>query len=282
MSGRIDVLMITYNRPEAVRRSLPRLLETCTDDTRVWLWHNGNHQETLDLVRGFAGRPQVARFHHSPVNEKLRAPTNWLWHNSDAQYVSKVDDDCLVSPGWLETLRLAHESWDGFGVIGSWRHYPDEFLPDVGGRKLFTAPGGHQVMRNHWVQGSGYLARRSDVEAIGGLGPQDSFTDWCLRLAKAGKVNGFYHPFIFEDHMDDPRSANTLLRTDEDLLDNLPLTAQRNDVRSLAEWAARNRRAARLLQEAPLDLKHYYGWRPKARRLRGRARGLVTGRKQLW
>jgi glycosyltransferase involved in cell wall biosynthesis len=277
-----NVLMITYNRAEAVRRSLPRLLETCPDDCSVWLWHNGTDEETLSVVQQYSADPRVERFHHSPENQKLRAPTNWLWTESSATYVSKVDDDCLVSPGWLQTLRIAHEDYAGFGVIGSWRHYPDEFVPDLANRKIRTFPGGHRVMQNHWVQGSGYLMKRQDVETIGVLEPNQSFTGWCIQLARRGRTNGFYYPFIFEDHMDDPRSENTLLRTDADLLNNLPLTARRNSVRSLAEWEQRNRQAARLLQGASLDMRHYTGWRPIARRARRRVAGMVTGRKRAW
>lgn len=276
------VLMITHNRPEAVRRSLPRLLQTCPPDCSVWIWHNGSEKETLEVVTRLADHPRVERFHHSEQNVKLRPPTNWLWGESSAQYLSKVDDDCLVTPGWIQTLRRAHEDYAGFGVLGSWRHYPDEFVAELAFRKIKSFPGGHQVMQNHWVQGSGYLLKSRDVHEMGVLKHDQSFTDWCVQLARRGRVNGFYYPFIFEDHMDDPRSANTLLHTDEDLLRNPPLSAQRNSVGSLAEWEQRNRGAALLLQRASLDMRHYSGWRPVARRARLRLEGVVSGRRRAW
>src|SRR5450756_818375 len=109
MAETVDVLMITYQRPTYVALSLPRLLESCDADTRVWLWHNGNDAATLEVVSSFADHPRVHRFHHSPTNEGLRVPTNWLWAQSDATFVSKVDDDCLVDPEWLAALRATHE-----------------------------------------------------------------------------------------------------------------------------------------------------------------------------
>src|ERR1700741_2603147 len=72
----IDILMITYDRPEYVRLSLPHLLDSCTDDARVWLWHNGTDAATLAAVEEFRHDPRVHRFHHSPVNAGLREPTN--------------------------------------------------------------------------------------------------------------------------------------------------------------------------------------------------------------
>jgi glycosyltransferase involved in cell wall biosynthesis len=280
--GTVDVLMISYRRPDALRLSLPRLLETCDERTRVWLWHNGTHEETLEVARELATDGRVANFHHSRDNQGLVAPTHWLWEHSRAEFVSKVDDDCLESPGWIERLRDAHQMNPRFGVIGAWRHYPDEFLPDAAGRKIEVFEAGHQLMRNHWVQGSGYLVRREVAKVNGRLAEDGSFTTWCLRLARAGYVNGFYFPFIFEDHMDDPRSAYSLMRSDDDIVRNMPLSARRNGVTTLAEWDARNRRAARMLQEAPLSLGHYTGWRRKRTQVARRAKDVFKGRRTSW
>lgn len=282
MSHTTNILLITYDDPVAASLSIPRLLDTLDEQSTVWLWHNGNDAQTLEVTRSFAKDPSVERFHHSEENVGLRTPINWLWTESRADYLSKVDDDCLVSPGWLPKLRSAHQDWSGFGAIGSWRHYPDEFLPAAGGKKIKTYPGGHQLMRNHWVQGSGHLIKRSDISEFGVLADGMSFTDWCLKAARAGRDNGFYYPFIFEDHMDDPRSENSLMRTDEDLHRRMPLTAARNSVTTIAEWDRRNRAAARLLQEASLDIREYYGWRRKRTHGIRKIKNIVSGKKISW
>ena len=98
----VDVLMITYNRPEYTRLALDRLLATGDENLRVWLWHNGAHEETLSVVREHLDHPCVWKFHHSRENAKLRDPTNWILQEGDSEYVSKVDDDCLVPEGWIE------------------------------------------------------------------------------------------------------------------------------------------------------------------------------------
>ena len=104
----VDVLLITYRRPAYARLSIESLLAQADGHTRVWLWHNGDDQETLALAEGYADHPRVHRFHHSPTNERLRAPTNWIWENSEGAYVSKVDDDCLLEDGWAQ-YDTAHE-----------------------------------------------------------------------------------------------------------------------------------------------------------------------------
>ncbi|MGH3738772.1 MAG: glycosyltransferase family 2 protein [Micromonosporaceae bacterium] len=279
---RTDILMITYQRPEYVRLSLARLLQTCDEHCRVWLWHNGNHAETLQVVRDYLHHPRVHRFHHSRENARLRVPTNWLWQQSDADYLSKVDDDCLVSPGWIQALRGAHADVPEFGVIGSWRFLDEDFDPDRAAPKIRSFAGEkHQLLRNLWVQGSGYLAKREMIARAGPLGPRDSFTSWCIRASRLGWVNGWYYPFLPEDHMDDPRSPHTMYRTDEDLRAHLPLSARTSGIRTLADWEAQMRRSAVVAQTASLDPRQYTGWRRTSRNLRRRALRAL-GRRTAW
>ena len=281
MSHRADVLMITHKGAGYLHLSLPRLLETLGDRDRVWLWQNGDDEATIEALRPFTTDPRVHRYHHSRENVKLRAPTTWLWRASTAQFVSKVDDDCRVAPGWLDTFAAAHAANPDFGVIGSWRHPEEDFRPDLAAKKIQTFNAGHRLMRNLWVQGSGYLMDRALTERHGYLGPEESFTGYCIRLARGGAINGFYYPFVPEDHMDDPRSAHTLIRTDADLRERMPLSAQANGVRTVAEWTAQLVQSAEVLQSASLDPRAYAGWRKKVKSA-GRRLRTLTGRPARW
>jgi len=277
MSG-VDIIMITYNRPEYVRLSLPHLLDQAPPDVRIWVWHNGTDQRTLDEVMALRDHPRFHRFHHSPQNVGLREPTNWLWREAAGDLLGKVDDDCLEDPAWLPTLRRAHADVPGFGVIGTWRFPEEDCDPGLIQAKLTAYPGGHRLLRNHWVQGSGYLVKRETVLQTGPIRDKESFTTWCLRTARLGWINGWYHPFVREDHMDDPRSPNTLYRTDADLAARPPLSATATGVRTIAEWTEHMRHSARLVQSATLDLRYYQGWRWRRRVVARRIRRTLTGR----
>ncbi|MGE3164617.1 MAG: glycosyltransferase [Planctomycetota bacterium] len=270
MGRSIDILMITYNRPEYTRLALRQLLDTCDESMRVWIWHNGTHEETLSLVRELSQHPAVHEFHHSPENRRLREPTNWLWERAAGDYICKVDDDCLLPHGWADTLRKAHEDVPEFGVLGCWRFLDEDFLPDVATRKIQTFAGGHQVMRNCWVEGSGYLMKRACLERCGPLGPKETFTSYCVRVAQHGWINGWIFPFIYQEHMDDPRTPHTMLKSDADLERWLPLSARANGVTTVAEWQEQLRNSARRLQHAPVDPKYYTGWRRARKALQKR------------
>lgn len=261
-----DVLMITYNRPEYTRLALTSLLETCGPTAKVWLWHNGPHAETLEVVKSLAGHARVAEFHHSPENRKLTEPTNWFWTRAKGRYIAKVDDDCIMPAGWVESLRAVHEAVPTLGAIACWLYPAEENLPDLINRKTVRYPSGHKLMRNCWVQGSGYMMKRECVEKHGPLRAGESWTRYCTRLAAAGWVHGWPVPFLYMEHMDDPRSPYTLLKSDADLHRYMPLTPTNFGVTTLEQWKVFLREEAVRLQEASPDPREHVGWRVSLRR----------------
>ena len=270
--GTIDILMITYNRPEYAQRSLGRLLETCDETMRVWIWHNGNDGPTLEVVRALANHPRVHEFYHCPENKKLWAPTNWFWEHARGDYLSKVDDDCVIPHGWGQILRKAHEDVPQFGVLGCWHFQEDDFDLALAEPKIRQFPGGHRVMVNCWLGGSGYAMKRECVESGGLLRRRQGFTDYCLQLARQGWIHGWYYPFLYMEHMDDPRAPHSGLRADSDVERKPPLSAAKNGIRNLAAWDAQLRRSARLIQQASIDPRDYTGWRKALGWLKRRAR----------
>ena len=281
MSDDVDILMITCNRPDYTRLALGRLLDTCDEKMRVWLWHNGDDRETLSVISGFLEHPNLYRFNHSSENKRLTEPTNWLWQNAEGAFFSKVDDDCLMPHGWADVLRRAHAANPDFGVVGCWRFPPEDFVPEIAQEKIHQFNGGHLLMRNCWIEGSGYLMKRECVDQLGLLQPSRSFPNYCIGLARKGWIHGWYFPFLYQEHFDDPRSEYSLLRSDGDVQRWAPLSAVNNGVTTLAEWQAQLQRSASLLQSAPYDPRFYSGWRQQLKRVRGRVKR-AFGYKRRW
>lgn len=271
----IDILMITYRRPHYTRLALDRLLATCDESMRVWLWHNGDHAETLELVKSYESHPRVHRFHHCPENLRLREPTNWLFRESTGAFVTKVDDDCLMPFGWADTLRAAMDEEPRFGMLGCWRFQEEDFDADLAGKKIQTF-GRHKVLRNMWVEGSGYLMRRACVQQAGPIRERESFSTYGIRVGCAGWINGWYWPPLRQAHLDDPREPLSAIKSDADVLENLPLSAIRANIRTRAAWINRLQRSAREVQTASIEPSHYHPFRVMARR------GIVKMKRWLW
>jgi hypothetical protein len=256
----IDVLFISHDRPDYTRLSLERLLEVADPDLRIWVWHNGMHADTLRVVESFRDHPRIHRFHHSPENRKLRDPTNWLWSEAEGDLLAKVDDDCLVPPEWPGRMRAAHAAEPRFGALTCWHHAPED-LDERLYRTKIRSYGGVSILQNCWVNGSGYTVKRQAIREGGLLAEGRSWSEYCIDLALRGWIHGWLFPFLFEDHMDDPRSPHCLIKTDAELGLRTPLSARANRVATVEEWLAQQRRSARLVQQAPLDPRRFRGWR---------------------
>lgn len=266
----IDILMITYNRPEYVRRALPRLLETCDADMRVWLWHNGDHEETLAAVREHADHPQIAHFEHSRQNLKLREPTNWFWQSATAPLLSKVDDDCLMPDDWGESLRRLHHDIPKLGLAGCWPWLETDFDARIAAPKIRTFAPGHKLMLNCWLGGSGYALKREAQQAAGPLREDQSFTNWCIRRAREGWIIGWPVPLLLMEHMDDPRSPHCRFQTEQEFQRMRGLSAEMRGIDSLDAFRKRQHEAALELLRASPDPRDHIGWRVKWRRIMAR------------
>ncbi len=261
----IDVLLISHDRPDYTRLALGNLLDVADPEVRVWVWHNGADLQTRQVVEAFLDHPRLYRFHHSPENRKLRDPTNWLWREADGELLAKVDDDCLVPRDWPARMRAAHAAEPRFGALTCWHHAPED-LSERLYRKKLRSYHGISILQNCWVNGSGYTVKRRAIQEQGLLAENQTWSDYCIDLALRGWIHGWLYPFLFEEHMDDPRSPHCRIKTDADLERRAPLSAQVNHVATVEAWLAQQRRSARLVQKAPLDPRRFRGWR---RRLSG-------------
>lgn len=261
----IDLLMVTHSRPVFARRALEHLLAACDDETRVWLWHNGEREDSLAVVRSFLEHPRVHRFHHSIRNtgrKGLWQPMNWVLAEGSGAYFSKVDDDCLMPDGWADVLRQAHEDVPEFGVLGCWRFRPEDFRPAIARPKIVEFAGGHRILRNCWIEGSGFLMKRACADTLGLLPSGAGFARYCVHLAAAGWTHGWYFPFLYQEHMDDPRSPWWLPQPDS------RTDPRANSARACQEHVRVIRARAFYVQRAGLDCRHYKGWRAQLRRPR--------------
>jgi len=279
-NAEVDVLMITYNRPSYTRLALAELLKRSAPSTRVWVWQNGSDPETLKVVESF--RPQLYRYHHSVENCRLTRPTNWLFENAKGDYLAKVDDDCIVPEEWDLKLAQVHADEPRFGVIGCWRFPEEDFVPELAERKIQAYGGGHRLLANMWVEGSGYLMKRACVERLGLLKEGRSFTDYCIEIGRSGWINGWVFPFLYQEHMDDPRAEHAGLRTDADLVHRLPLSARKNGVATIDAWVAQLKRSAKIVQAAPADPAYWSPFRRRIRNALNNLRRAVTGQTSYW
>ena len=185
--------------------------------------------------------------------------------------VGKLDNDCLVTPGWTRKLAQAHADIDRLGVVACWHFLPEDFDYELARHKIQTF-GMHRIFRHPWTGGTGFLLKRSIFEHLGPMESKATTRYW-LKVASAGFINGFYYPLIYQEHMDDPRSKHNRLRSMPfDEAYRYTVGKQSWQMQSTDEYYLVQRRILEELLTGPYDPKYYCGWRAKSRRLLERVR----------
>lgn len=273
MRPSIKILMITHNRAEYTRLSLEYVCRSADENVKIVIWDNGSNRETREIVRGYEAHKSVERIIFSETNEYLRNPTNWFWKQyQGADLLGKVDDDCLVPEEWCAVLAKAHKDIPEAGMLCCWHFMPEDFDRDLAKRKIYRF-GDHQILRNCWVAGSGYLMKNEVIHKLGLLRPNESFSDYCIRAAAKGFINGWYYPFLLQEHMDDPRAPHTGIRSEEDFRKMIPLSARNRGIRTRNQWIQRLSMSAREIQACSIDPNDFIGIKPRIMRKAARMMG---------
>jgi GT2 family glycosyltransferase len=275
----IHLVIMTYNRLEYTKLALPRLLEDPGEEFRLTIWDNASSDGTQDFLRSLRDR-RIDEIVFSPENKGQSYVTNRVWGGSSAELVGKVDNDCLVTPGWTRILSRAHSELPELGVIGCWHFFEDDFDYERARVKIQQF-GAHRIFRHPWVDGSALLVKRAVYEKFAPCREEEYLSDFWLRLARAGYVNGYYYPLVLQEHMDDPKSDHTLLKDEQSYRKAIENThgLRQHRITTLEErWRFRERVLRNLLDE-PWEANYYTRARLRVRRMGERFRELLARRR---
>jgi glycosyltransferase involved in cell wall biosynthesis len=276
-SLKIHLALITYNRLEYTRLALASVLADPTEQFSLTLWDNASSDGTREFLSGIDD-PRIDRIVLSDRNVGQTAAVNEVWAKSKADLVGKLDNDCIVTPGWTRTLAVAHKDIPRLGVVACWHYFADDFVYERAKRKIYRF-GDHQILRHPWTCGTGLLVKRSTYADLGPI--QDkATTQYWITMARQGYINGFYYPLVLQEHMDDPKSKHSHLKDEESYQAAKAVTfnINRHGQDTLADrWRWRQEVLNNLLT-GPWHPKHYTGWRAKFSRAVRRVRTVAAGR----
>lgn len=264
------LVVITHNRLPYTQKCLESVLADDKSQFELYIWDNASTDGTQHYLRSVRD-PRLKDVVLCEENLGQTVAMNRIWSRTHNEFVAKLDNDCLVSPGWLEVLTKAHRDVKEFGVLACWHFRPEDFDPRVAGHKIREV-GGHRIFQHPFVCGSGFVMKRKTFEKMGAWpegSPDIGTTDYFLSIAAAGYVNGWYYPFILQHHMDDPLSPYCWYHDDDSLrkVQSITYTLRVHHLDSMQKRLKRRAYVLRNLMHSPTDPKYYYGWR---RILRGR------------
>jgi len=273
---KIDLVFVTYQRLDYTKLALTSVLADPTEKFSLTIWDNASTDGTADYLKNEVDDPRIADIVLSKENVGQTAAVNQVWSRSKGDLLGKLDNDCIVTPGWTRTLAQAHADIEQLGVIACWHYFPDDFDYERAKPKIQSF-GRHQIFRHPWTCGTGLLLKREDYRRFGPI-QERATTQYWLKMAVAGRVNGFYYPLIYQEHMDDPKSSHCLMHDAGSFEKYKTVTfglraGHYNDMDS--RMKTREKMLSNLLDD-PFAPRHYVGWRRKVRGLRARATRSLT------
>ncbi len=272
----IDLVFITYNRLEYTKLALASLLADPAEEFSLTIWDNASTDGTVEYLKNEVKDRRIVDIVFSKSNVGQTVAVNAIWSRSKADLIGKLDNDCLMTPGWTRILAQAHLDILNLGVVACWHFFPEDFDYEQAKHKIQTF-GKHQIFRHPWTCGTGLLLKRETFERLGPIGYKAT-TEYWMRMALAGYINGFYYPLIYQEHMDDPKSRHSHLKEEASYQAAKKVSFNINSPgqETLAgRWRWRQEVLDNLLDD-PWDPRFYVGWRDKLRRIKKRITKLLS------
>ena len=264
----IDLVFITYNRLHYTKFALDSILADPDEMFSLTIWDNGSTDGTIEYLKNEVSDPRISDMHFSDENIGQTAAVNTIWSRSKADLLGKLDNDCLMTPGWTKTLAEAHRDIEKLGVVACWHFFEDDFDEKRASGKIQTF-GRHRIFRHPWTCGTGLLVKNETYQRLGPI-ESKAMTKYWLQMATAGYINGFYYPLIYQEHMDDPKSRYAAIKTQEDFAKARQTTVglgagRYDDMEGRFGW---RQEIVRNLLDDPYDPAYYTGLGHKVRRLK--------------
>jgi glycosyltransferase involved in cell wall biosynthesis len=274
----VCIVVVTHNRLEYTRKAIARLLEDPNEQFDLYLWDNASTDGTPEYLKDVVKDPRIVEVVLSKENVGQTGAMNYVWSKTKTELVGKLDNDCLVTPGWTRILAQAHKDIDMLGTVACW-HFPLKYFDEKRAAKKICTFNGHKIFVHPQTCGSGFIIKKKTFEFLGlwNKGAATGTTGYFYKMAFAGYINGWYYPLILQEHMDYLDSEHSRFHRysfDEAYRDGYGYKFA--NIRNMEAYISRHKEIIDILMDGPTDPRYYLGWRIKYRRLLGRFRNLFN------
>lgn len=113
----IHLALIAYNRLDYTKLALRSILADPSEDFALTIWDNASSDVTVDYLKNEVSDPRIKDIVLSKENVGQVEAINRIWSASDADLLGKLDNDCIVTPGWTRIFAQAHRDIPQLGVL---------------------------------------------------------------------------------------------------------------------------------------------------------------------
>jgi GT2 family glycosyltransferase len=199
-----SIVVLCYQALTYTKQCITALLEHTRGDFEIVLVDNGSDDGTVSYLRQVAAEKTPCRLIENGENLGYAAGNNKGIAAARGEFIVLINNDVIVTDGWLDRLRHAAERDSKVGIVGPMtnRISGSQMLPEVGydtetlaGLAEFAADlakkKAHVAVPNWRAVGFCILIKRKVITKIGGLDERfgrGNFEDddFCIRALLAG------------------------------------------------------------------------------------------------
>jgi len=162
---RISAVVVTYNRPEEVKKAVDSLVNQSVEPFEIIIIDNGSSPPLSMKVDG--SKMKLIRFDEEVGLSRAR---NYAINVAKGEYIAFIDDDCIASKHWIEEIQKGMRA--GVDVLGGplkprFRAKPPEWWNEKG--LGYIVGVGNSETRDIW--GGNMVFRREVFRKIGVFNP---------------------------------------------------------------------------------------------------------------
>ena|SRR3990167_4639397 len=188
----LDILMITHNRHEYLKKALPSVLNQTFKNFNLTIWDNDSRETTRGFLRTI--KDSRIKVYFNWDNQSLADVTSRVFKKCSAEFVGKVDSDMILPVDWAERLIKKHKERH-YGFLGGFHLRPE----DLSGIEPIIENG---VWQKKHIGGQ-FIIRREDFRGYEGQGVM-GLSEY---QEQTGLSNGYlWDPILWVEHMEDARS----------------------------------------------------------------------------
>lgn len=168
--ARCDLILVTWNKVEYTKPCIESILRCTAGPYRLIIVDNGSTDDTLSLL-------EAVRREHPDTVEIVKHRENLGWvrgvnaglKRARAPFVCVLNNDLLVTPGWLDRMLAVAHARPEIGLVNPTYNARGEAFEELAGRAGAVTAGESSYIEVNECNGACLLIKREALEQLGGL-----------------------------------------------------------------------------------------------------------------
>lgn len=196
-----SIIMLTFNQLPLTKDTLDSLEEHTSLPYELIIVDNGSEDGTVDFLKKYSGKKENVKCIYNPENLAFSKANNQGMRIARGEYILLLNNDVILTDGWLKKLLRCMESSEHTGAVGPCTNIasgPQKVNPGYSSLEglsnyaaAFSLKHAGRWVDCHRLNAFCFLIRRSVIEQVGmlderfGPGGFEDY-DYCLRIRQGG------------------------------------------------------------------------------------------------